>query len=286
MKQTFLVGKYGQPMKAAKFISNTNKSFVGYPFRGLKYFELLHQVIQNEPENDVDKIFYTYMKYLGIEKGKPFNPTEKQKAIFAEGAYLGELMCRANQIIPRQDSSYYLNTGWYRLLTNFQITIFNKQFYFLDESNEYFYEAVVVTKGMQSNTPGPGTTSYLTTKEDKDGNFLSGSSTYRLHLPPKFTASNFWSLVLYSENTRCFIDNINTKDKLRATAVDSRDKNLKINSDESIDLYIGPESPSGKESNWVQTQAGEGWFPLFRFYGTEQAFFDKTWQIGEFEKIK
>lgn len=172
MKQTFLVGKYGEPMKAAKFISNTNKSFVGYPFRGLKYFELLHQVIQNEPENDVDKIFYTYMKYLGIEKGKPFNPTEKQKAIFAEGANLGELMCRANQIIPRQDSPYYPNTGWYRLLTNFPITIFNKQFYFLDESNEYFYEAVVVTKGMQSNKTGPGITSYLTMKEDKDGNFL------------------------------------------------------------------------------------------------------------------
>ncbi len=50
------------------------------------------------------------MKYLGIEKGKPFNPTEKQKAIFAEGANLGELMCRANQIIPRQDSPYYRNT--------------------------------------------------------------------------------------------------------------------------------------------------------------------------------
>ena len=285
MKKEFLIGKYGEDLKSAKFISNTDKRFRGHPFRGLKYFELLHQVIQNEPVATEDKIFNTYMKYLGIENGKPFNPSEEQKLMFTKAANLGELMCRANQIIPRQDKPYYEDSSWYRLLSNFPVTVYDDEFYYLDESNEYLYEAITITRGMQSNTPGPGTTSYLTTKEDKDGNFLSGSNTYKLHLDAGIPASNFWSLVLYSENTRCFIENDNAKDKMRATSVDSRDKVLKINDDGSVDLYIGPTSPEGKESNWVQTKPGEGWFPLFRTYGTQQSFFDKTWKIGEFEKI-
>ena len=285
MKESFFLGKYGENLKPAKFISNTDKRFRGHPERGLKYFELLHQFIQNEPQKEEDKIFFTYLRYLGIEDGKPFSPSEKMKTILAEGANLGELMCKANQIIPREDKPYYENSSWYRLLTNFPITKTSKDHYFLDESNEYYYEAITVSEGMTSNTPGPGTTSYLTTKEDKDGNFLMGSNSYKLHLPAGIPASNFWSVVLYSEDTRCIIENVDATDKLRATSVDSRDKNLQINADGSVDLYIGPKAPAGKESNWLQTNVGEGWFPLIRTYGTEQAFFDKTWQPDEIEKI-
>lgn len=285
MSKNFLVGKYGDKLKPVKFFTNTNKRFSGAPSRGLKYFELVHQTIQNEPINPQSVIFNTYMKYLGIESGKPFNPTDKQKVMFAKAANLGELMSRANQIKPRQDHTYYEGSSWYRLLSNFPVTLFDKDYYYLDESNEYYYEAVTVTKGMQSNKPGPGTTSYLTTKQDKNGNNLIGSKTYKLHLPSGIPASNFWALTLYSEDTRSFIDNVGAKDKLRSINLDSRNKEFKTNADGSVDLYVGPKPSLGKEANWLQTQAGEGWFPLFRTYGTEQAFFDKTWQIGEFELI-
>ena len=194
--------------------------------------------------------------------------------------------CRANQMKPRHDEPFYEGSTWYRLLSNFPATLFDKNTYYLDEGNQYYYEAVAVTGGMQSNTPGPGTTSYLTTKEDKDGHFLNGSKTYRLHLPPDIPISNFWSLVLYSEDTRGFVDNVGAADKLRATALDSRNKTFKSNADGSVDVYVGPTAPEGKESNWLQTRAGEGWFPLFRFYGTKQGFFDKSWKIGEFEVVK
>jgi hypothetical protein len=286
MKETFLIGKYGETLKPAKFISNTNKRFEGTPPSGLKYFELAHQFIQDEPEKQEDKLFYTYMRYFGIENGQPFNPSAALKTTLAEGANLGELMCRANQIEPREDKPYYENTTWYRLLSNFPLTKTSKTDYYLDESNEYYYEAVAVTAGMKSDIPGPGTTSYLSTKKDKDGNFLMGTNSYKIHLPAGIPASNFWALTLYSEITRSLIDNKDATDKLRATSISSRDKELKINEDGSIDLYIGPKSPEGKESNWLQTNVGEGWFPLFRTYGTEKAFFDKTWKPGEFELMK
>jgi hypothetical protein len=156
----------------------------------------------------------------------------------------------------------------------------------LDESNQWYYEAVSITSGVQLKIPGFRTTTHLTTKEDKEGNFLFGSNTYKLHLPAALSSANFWSLVLYSENTRCFIDNKDAADKMRATSVDSRDQNLVMNSDGSIDLYIGPVAPEGKKNNWLQTNVGEGWFPMFRTYGTQQYLLDNQWQPGEFEKLR
>jgi hypothetical protein len=285
MKNNLLTGRYGETLKPAKFINGGDKAFKGYPNRGIKYFEDLHQIIQNEPVIPSDVIFNTYMKYLGIERGKPFTPSEDMKTLFTKAANLGELMCRSNQIIPREDKTYYKEKSWYRLLSNFPVTKTDDNFYYLDESNEYLYEAITITRGMQSNTPGPGTTSYLTTKEDSKGNFLSGSKTYKLHLPANIPASNFWSLVIYSENTRCFMDVKGAKDKMRAISIKSRYKDLQYNEDGSIDIYVGPKAPKGKETNWLQTNEGEGWFPLFRCYGTQQSFFDKTWEIGEFEVI-
>jgi hypothetical protein len=41
----------------------------------------------------------------------------------------------------------------------------------------------------------------------------------------------------------------------------------------------------GKETNWVQTVPGEGWFTYFRFYRPTEPFFDKSWVLPDFEKV-
>jgi hypothetical protein len=38
----------------------------------------------------------------------------------------------------------------------------------------------------------------------------------------------------------------------------SYDDDLKKNADGSIDLYFGPQAPSGGESNWLETVPGSG----------------------------
>ncbi|MDW2041231.1 DUF1214 domain-containing protein, partial [Vibrio sp. 2130-1] len=53
-------------------------------------------------------------------------------------------------------------------------------------------------------------------------------------------------------------------------------KNLKVNSDGSIDVYYGPKPVKGYENNWVQTNPGEGWFTYFRFYAPTEKMFDKS----------
>jgi hypothetical protein len=53
-----------------------------------------------------------------------------------------------------------------------------------------------------------------------------------------------------------------------------------------LDLYVGPTAPAGKETRWIKTTAGKGWFAYIRIYGPEQAAFDKSLKPGNFEEVK
>ena len=61
---------------------------------------------------------------------------------------------------------------------------------------------------------------------------------------------------------------------------------MRKNADGSVDLYIGPKAPAGQESNWLYTPPGKAWFPWFRFYGPEKAFFDKAWKLPDIERVE
>ncbi len=47
-----------------------------------------------------------------------------------------------------------------------------------------------------------------------------------------------------------------------------------------------PRNPKGKESNWSQTNPGEGFLVMFRFYGTEREFYDKNWKLDDFQELR
>ena len=59
----------------------------------------------------------------------------------------------------------------------------------------------------------------------------------------------------------------------------------KINADGSVDIYFGPQMPTGQEKNWIKTVAGKGWFPIFRFYGRLQPLYDKSWMLNDIERV-
>jgi hypothetical protein len=58
------------------------------------------------------------------------------------------------------------------------------------------------------------------------------------------------------------------------------------NADGSVDIYMGPEAPKGKEANWIPTVPDKAWFPYFRLYSPKQAFLDRTWVLPDIEKAK
>ncbi len=63
-------------------------------------------------------------------------------------------------------------------------------------------------------------------------------------------------------------------------------RELQKNADSSVDVYVGPKAPEGKEANWIQSVPGKGWNTILRFYGPLEPWFDKTWKPGDFELVK
>ena len=122
---------------------------------------------------------------------------------------------------------------------------------------------------------------YLSSYKDDTGAYLNGSNTYRLKVPANVPVANFWSVTVYDNEIRSMIRNEQKREALGST------NELKANDDGTIDFYFGPELPEGApESNWIQTNKGDGWFVLFRFYGPEKPYYDRSWKLNDFEKIK
>ena len=122
-------------------------------------------------------------------------------------------------------------------------------------------------------------TFYVGTFKDANGDLLRGEAGYKLRVPANVPAQQFWALTLYDRETCAFILD------MPRPGIDSYDQKMQENADGSVDIYIGPSPPTGKETNWIQTASGRGWFPIFRLYGPKKALFDKTWKLPDIEKI-
>ena len=62
-------------------------------------------------------------------------------------------------------------------------------------------------------------------------------------------------------------------------------KMMRKNADDTVTIYVGPKAPAGLASNWIPTE-GKRPMPCFRLYGAEDAFFDKTFKLPDFELVK
>jgi len=58
------------------------------PPRGMAFCESLNKVVQSEPVMERDRLIFAQLRFLGIEKGKPFKPDERQKKILEEAAVM------------------------------------------------------------------------------------------------------------------------------------------------------------------------------------------------------
>ena len=120
---------------------------------------------------------------------------------------------------------------------------------------------------------------YMSTFCDKDGEWLNGSNTYKLHIQAKVPVKQFWQIPVYDVTRRAMINN-----GQRSTI--SGTDNLTRNADGSVDIYFAPQLPQGvSETNWIKTTPEEGWFTLPRLYAPEQPILDKTWRWNDIEKI-
>jgi hypothetical protein len=139
----------------------------------------------------------------------------------------------------------------------------------------FFFAATGVTPAMDIQMVGKGS-QYAWALLDAKGHPLDGGRNYTLHLPPNIPVKDFWSVIVYSNQTRSMLQT-----DQRFPSVSSQTEGLAVNADGSVDVYFGPKAPAGKEKNWVQTVPGQGWNVILRLYGPLDPWFAKTWRPGE-----
>ena len=244
----------------------------------LRFFQTLDRFVQREPWLERDKVMIDQLKTIGIEKGKPFNPDADTQKILNDAAR------EAHAWLDRKYETIFTTpfnegTHWQLpalpgvsegMMTNFA------------EPNAYPVDGRGVAYSMayfSAKHLGTGQY-YLMTIADKNGQPFDGAANYRLIVPANAPVKLYWSATAYDRETHALIRNLPWSSR------SSNTPGLQKNADGSVDIYFGPKAPAGKESNWVPTSAEGKFEVLFRLYGPEKPFFDKTWKLPDIKKVK
>jgi hypothetical protein len=264
-----------------KFVNVSAKEFNTIGANTFKFYEDVNAVVQYEPNEAYSPDILGTLAAIGIEKGKAFAPDERMKKVLTEAAAVGNATARTITFKSRQPgAAYYPNSAWFQAFIGGSYQFLSQPGVLDSESRVHFlYYATGVTPAMALKIVGLGS-QYAVATTDSQAKRLDGSKTYKIHLPPNIPAKDFWSFVLYDNQTRSMLQT-----DQRFPSIGSEKKDLVINPDKSVDVWFGPTAPKGHESNWVQSIPGKGWSVLLRLYGPEQSWFDKTWKPGEFEVV-
>jgi hypothetical protein len=235
----------------SKIIEAGNKKWSQVQPRGMAYWERLSDMINREVVYERDRVMMAMLKPLGIEKGKKFNPNKRQKKILMEASLVGEAMAKANSYEKRLEDVYYRKNTHWKYVVLWDPTHETEFYHQLDELAAYTYEAVATNRAMATKIVGAGQ-AYIGAYKDSKGEWLDGSSNYKLHVPANVPAKRFWSVTLYDVESRCIVEN------KQEIADKSSRMDLLTNEDGSVDLYFGPKAPKGKEKNWIPTIPNQG----------------------------
>ena len=242
----------------------------------LSFFQHLDRIVQSEPWIERDRAMIDQLRSIGIEKGKPFNPDERTKAILT--AAIGEAKALLAQRYDAGFPPFFENGHWTmpalpEAVEGQSTTYAQHDNYAVDARGVAYTYAYIAIKRL-------GTAQfYLISIRDKDGAAYDGGKTYRLTVPANPPIEQYWSVTAYDRETHALIRNINRASR------SSQIPEMQKNADGSIDVYFGPRPPAGKESNWVPTDPQRGFELMFRLYAPKKEFFDKVWPLPDVEKV-
>lgn len=268
-----------------EFISFSGKSFNTIHANDETFYTELADVIAREPIEIIDPETRGLLASIGIHKDRRLEPDERMRAILADAAAVGNASARAICFQTRDQRAYFFadrrwKTGFvggdYQWLDGDGRGGRN-----MDARTLFFYQATLNTPAMALEMVGVGS-QYALSERDSSGNYLHGSNTYRLTLPPDVPAKDFWSLIAYDPQTR---SELQTGQPLPSRSSESNHDELTYNDDGSIDLTFGPTSPSTQRGNWIQTVPDKSWYAILRLYGPLEQWFEKTWVPNDIERL-
>ncbi|MQR01518.1 DUF1254 domain-containing protein [Glaciimonas soli] len=243
----------------------------------LRYFQSLDRIVQIEPWLTRDKVMINHLKSLGIEKGKAFKPDATIQEILKSAA--SEARAWLDLYNETLFQPPFFKTGRWAIPATPDVIEGNATLFANPDTYPIDSRARTYSMGFFSAKHLGTGQFYLMTIKDKDGENFDGGSTYRLTVPAKAPVTQYWSATVYDRATHGFIRD------LQWSSRSSQNPGLQQNVDGSVDVYFGPNAPSGKETNWIPTRPGGSFEVLFRLYGPEKALFEKTWVLPDIEKI-
>ncbi len=267
---------------ATEFINVSGKKMNTILPNDASFFEKLHKLIQQEPDDYLGPEAKGMMAAIGIEKGKPFKPDARMKKILADAAAIGNAAARTISYFPRETGNmlYGENSAWVMAYANKDTAFEKNGAYNLDARILFHFGYIVVSPAMAVTVPGKGS-DYGLAMLDANKKALDGSKTYKLHIPPNPPVKDFWAVTMYDTQTR---SQLQTDQQF--PTLGSQTEGLKKNADGSYDIYFAPKAPKGQEGNWLQTVPGKSWWIGLRMYGPEQPWIDQSWRPGEIELVK
>ncbi len=245
------------------------------------YWTKLKEFVDYEPASAIDPELRGVLASIGIIKGQPFEPTEKQKELLQKAVETAPKMILALRQLGRPDGRnlYYKDRQYENVWAGATSEWLQESYLDVNQRATYFQVAYSSAPAMVMRTLDAGS-KYPVAMRDADGNFLNGSNAYRLHLPPDPPAALFWAVTAYNitdgtmPETPQLLPSINGLGKVAT------------NADGSIDLWFGPQRPAdAPETNWIQTVDGRDFLVALRLYGTGVEFFDQTWKPDDVVKV-
>ena len=231
------------------------------------YFNLLAQLMKDNPPAPEDAPMMARIAKIGIVPGQPFDPSKLSPSV--QQALKTVRKGAGGRAVAFFKTAGKRENGW---------TFFTRTGIY---GTNYLDRAFITAIGLGANRPEDAV--YPTSEADANGKPYSGSNKYVMHfdqgkMPP---VNGFWSLTMYDAKF-FFVAN-----PLNRYTLSARNK-LKKNADGSVDLFLQHESPGkDKESNWLP--APEGKFVLMlRMYWpkeTPPSLLDGTWTIPAVKQV-
>ena len=270
------------------------------PPNDFSYFEMLNEIVQQEPATSLDPELMGPLAAIGIVKGKPFAPDERMKKILNEALAVANATSRTLFMNARDPSwFYYPGSAWLNPLFvsgyEFETPIpeitpegakpFPPTGYRqLDARRWYFYGVTAITPAMAMRVTGIGS-QYLFAMLDADKNYFDGAKTYKVTLPKDIPAANFWSLTLYDNMTRSMLDTPQRYPRAGSQSYPTPAAEPTANG--STTVYFETHSARRRaRGNWIQTDPKKGWFTILRLYSPLEPFFTKEWRPSEIEWVR
>jgi hypothetical protein len=249
----------------------------------LRYWRVLHDLIDAEPAYDGYRNDYGNLAALGIVKGQPFAPDERITRILEQAARIASAQMRVQSLADRRpDRVVWDGRRWEWAVLRPENGTFDADGYVdLEAREKWFYQAQIESPAMFARAPGAGSLYWLSAR-DSTGAYLDGGRSYRLSVPLPVPDKLFWSITVYDAQTRTEIVTDQRQAALRSLIELTPDV---LGDAHRAELYFSPEQPADTEGRWIKTIPSHGWFAYFRIYGPDTPAFDGSWQLPDFERL-